>query len=188
MTTTKLPTFAEIRDKVEMGERLDWEDGLRLYEPDVSLNELGELANLVRQRINGNHAYYNINTHLNPTNICVYRCTFCAFRSDLRESRGYVMNDDQILARGREAVENGCTEMHIVGGLHHQKKYDWYVNLIRILHDGFPQLHLKAWTAVEINWFEFLTKKSVRSILQDLIDAGLGSMPGGGAEISSRGP
>lgn len=183
MTTTKLPTFAEIRDKVEMGERLDWEDGLRLYEPDVSLNELGELANLVRQRINGNHAYYNINTHLNPTNICVYRCTFCAFRSDLRESRGYVMNDDQILARGREAVENGCTEMHIVGGLHHQKKYDWYVNLIRILHDEFPQLHLKAWTAVEINWFEFLTKKSVRSILQDLIDAGLGSMPGGGAEI-----
>jgi aminodeoxyfutalosine synthase len=93
------------------------------------------------------------------------------------------MSDDQILARGREAVENGCTEMHIVGGLHHQKPYDWYVNIVRILHEAYPDLHLKAWTGVEINWFEFLAKKPVRSILQDLIDAGLGSMPGGGAEI-----
>ena len=141
------------------------------------------MANLVRERNNGKRAYYNINTHLNPTNVCVYRCTFCAFRSDLRDPKGYVMSDEQILARGQEAVDNGCTEMHIVGGLHHQKTYDWYVNIIRILHDAYPQLHLKAWTAVEINWFEFLTKKSVREILEDLIDAGLGSMPGGGAEI-----
>jgi aminodeoxyfutalosine synthase len=93
------------------------------------------------------------------------------------------MSDEQILARGREAVENGCTEMHIVGGLHHQKKYDWYVNLIQILHDAYPQLHLKAWTGVEINWFEFLAGKSSKAILEELIEAGLGSMPGGGAEI-----
>ncbi|MCH7725998.1 MAG: CofH family radical SAM protein, partial [Planctomycetes bacterium] len=85
--------------------------------------------------------------------------------------------------RGREAVDNGCTELHIVGGLHHQKDYDWYVNIIRILHDTYPQLHLKAWTGVEINWFEFLAKKPVRAILEDMIEAGLGSMPGGGAEI-----
>jgi aminodeoxyfutalosine synthase len=93
------------------------------------------------------------------------------------------MSDEQILARGQEAVDNGCTEMHIVGGLHHQRGYDWYRHIIEILHNAYPQLHLKGWTAVEINWFEFLTKNSVKDILQDLRDAGLGSMPGGGAEI-----
>jgi aminodeoxyfutalosine synthase len=177
------PSLPSLREKAEAGERLSLEDGLFLYEPSTPLHEVGALANLVRERKNGNLAYYNINTHLNPTNVCVYRCTFCAFRSDLRDPKGYVMSDEQILARGQEAVENGCTEMHIVGGLHHQKNYDWYVNVIRILHEAHPRLHLKAWTAVEINWFEFLTKKPVRAILEDLIEAGLGSMPGGGAEI-----
>lgn len=172
-----------IRDKVEAGERLSAADGLLLEDPATPLQELGELANLVRERKNGNRAWYNINTHLNPTNVCVYRCTFCAFRSDLRDPKGYAMSDEQILARGREAVDNGCTEMHIVGGLHHQRGYDWYVHLVRLLHDAYPDLHLKAWTAVEINWFEFLARKSARAILQELRDAGLGSMPGGGAEI-----
>ncbi len=175
--------LTEIRRNVEAGKRLSFEDGMFLYDPTTPLHEVGELANFVRERKNGNFANYNINTHLNPTNVCVYRCTFCAFRSDLRDPKGYAMNDEQILARGKEAVENGCTEMHIVGGLHHQKKYEWYVDMIRLLHDAYPELHLKGWTAVEINWFEFLTKKSVKAILQDLIDAGLGSMPGGGAEI-----
>lgn len=177
------PTLESIRKKVENGERLSMDDGLFLYHPDTPLQEVGYLANFVRERKNGNAAYYNINTHLNPTNVCVYRCTFCAFRSDLRDPKGYVMSDEQIVARGREAVDTGCTEMHIVGGLHHQKNYDWYVNIVRILHDQFPTLHLKAWTAVEINWFEFLTRKPVRKILEEMVDAGLGSMPGGGAEI-----
>ncbi len=172
-----------ITEKVHNGERLSADEGLYLYSPEVPLTALGELANVVRERINGNLAFYNINTHLNPTNICVYRCTFCAFRADLRDPRGYLMSDDEILARGQEAVENGCTEMHIVGGLHHQKKYDWYVNIIRILHDAYPQLHLKGWTGVEINWFEHMTGRSVQDILIELKEAGLGSMPGGGAEI-----
>lgn len=175
-----------IGKKVENGERLNLDEGVYLYNDDVPLNEVAELANKVRERKNGNYAYYNINTHLNSTNICVYRCNFCAFRADLRDPRGYIMSDEQILARGQEAVDNGCTEMHIVGGLHHQKKFDWYVNQVRILHEAFPKLHLKAWTAVEINWFEFLTKKSVREVLEELRDAGLGSMPGGGAEIFHR--
>lgn len=172
-----------IRSKVLAGKRLSLDDGLYLYQPEVPLHEVGELANLVRERLNGNFGYYNINTHLNATNVCVYRCTFCAFRADLRDPRGYVMSDDQILARGQEAMDSGCTEMHIVGGLHHQKKYDWYVHIIRLLHEAFPTLHLKAWTGVEINWFEFLAGKSVRAILEDMVEAGLGSMPGGGAEI-----
>ena len=177
------PTLDSIRRKVFAGERLSFDDGLFLYRPETPLNEVGELANFVRERKHGNAAYFNINTHLNPTNVCVYRCTFCAFRSDLRDPKGYAMTDDQLLARGQEAVDHGCTEMHIVGGLHHQRDYEWYVNIIRLLHDAFPTLHLKAWTAVEINWFEFLTKKPVQAILEDMLDAGLGSMPGGGAEI-----
>ena len=172
-----------IRDKVEAGERLSFEDGLALYSDDAPLPEVGELANLVRERKNGNAGYYNINTHLNPTNVCVYRCTFCAFRADLRDAKGYWMNDEQVLARGREAVDNGCTELHIVGGLHHQAKYDWYRGVISVLHDNFPELHLKAWTPVEIDWFARLTKRPIRWVLQDMIDAGLGSLPGGGAEI-----
>lgn len=173
----------EIRDKVEAEERLSMEDGLFLYEPDVPLQEVGQLANFVRERKNRNVGYYNINTHLNPTNVCVYRCRFCAFRSDLRNPKGYAMTDEQILARGQEATDNGCTEMHIVGGLHHQRPYEWYRGIISLLKENFPQIHLKGWTAVEINWFEFQTKKSIRWVLEDLKAAGLGSMPGGGAEI-----
>jgi aminodeoxyfutalosine synthase len=172
-----------IRDKVEARQRLDMADGLFLYDPQVPLQEVGQLANWVRERIHGNVGYYNINTHLNPTNVCVYRCRFCAFRSDLRDPKGYVMSEEQILARGQEAVDNGCTEMHIVGGLHHRLGYDWYRGLVATLHTAFPKLHLKAWTAVEMGWFQFLTKRPLREIIADLREAGVGSLPGGGAEI-----
>jgi aminodeoxyfutalosine synthase len=183
MITTVHPRLNEIRAKVESGQRLSFDDGLLMYDESIPLNDLGQLANLVRERLNGNVGYYNINTHLNPTNVCIYRCVFCAFRSDLKSPKGYLMPDEQILARGREAVENGCTEMHIVGGLHHLKKFDWYENIIRILHDAYPSLHLKGWTAVEISWFEQLLKTSTRDVLTRLQQAGLGSLPGGGAEI-----
>ena len=183
MLSTTHATLKPIRKKVEAGQRLSAEDGLLLYQREAPLQEIGQLANLVRERHNGNVGYYNINTHLNPTNICIYRCNFCAFRADLRDPKGYLMSDAQILARGQEAVDNGCTELHIVGGLHHQKQFDWYLNLVSILHEAFPRLHLKAWTAVEINWFEFLTKKSTREVLQEMVEAGLASLPGGGAEI-----
>ncbi|MFN7626309.1 MAG: aminofutalosine synthase MqnE [Pirellula sp.] len=183
MTVATRDRFNAIRKKVEQGGRLNLDEGIFLYSPEVCLHEIGELANMVRERINGNVGYYNINTHLNPTNVCIYRCRFCAFRSDLRDPKGYVMSDEQILARGKEAVENGCTEMHIVGGLHHKLGYDWYRGLIEMLHDAYPKLHLKGWTAVEIDWFEFLTKKPLKEILMDLRSVGLGSMPGGGAEI-----
>ena len=183
MLRTVQSNLKPLRDKLEAGARLSAADGQLLYDPATPLQEVGQLANLRRERQHGNAAYYNINTHLNPTNVCVYRCTFCAFRADLRDAKGYVMSDEQILARGREAADSGCTELHIVGGLHHQKKYDWYVHLVRLLHEAYPTLHLKAWTAVEINWFEFLGRKPARAILQDMLDAGLGSLPGGGAEI-----
>lgn len=172
-----------IRDKVEAGERLTFADGLALYDPKIPLQEVGELANQVRERLHGQVAYYNINTHLNPTNVCIYRCRFCAFRSDLRNPKGYTMDEEQVRARGQEAFENGCTEMHIVGGLHHKMPYEWYRGILSTLSQAYPTIHLKAWTPVEVGWFEFLTKRSVREILKDLCEAGLGSLPGGGAEI-----
>jgi len=174
--------LAEIRDKVEAGRRLSFDDGLFL-DREADLFTLGELANLVRERKNGNVTYYNVNEHLNPTNVCVYRCTFCAFRADLKSPKGYVMTDDQIIARGKEATDRGCTELHIVGGLHHQLPYEWYLSVIRILHAVFPDLHLKAWTAVEWDWFARLTGRPTRDLIAEMKDAGLGSLPGGGAEI-----
>lgn len=171
-----------IREKVEAGRRLSFEDGLFL-DKEANLFTLGELANLVRERKNGNVAYYNVNTHINPTNVCVYRCNFCAFRADLKSPKGYVMSDEQIVERAAEADRRGATEMHIVGGLHHQLPYDWYLNVVRIMHQAYPRLHLKAYTAVEWDWFSRLTGRPTRDILAEFKDAGLGSLPGGGAEI-----
>ena len=175
-------TLQDIRAKVEAGRRLSSEDGLFLEE-HVDLFTLGELANLVRERKNGNVAYYNVNTHLNATNVCVYRCVFCAFRADLKSEKGYVMPDEQILHRAEEAQARGATELHIVGGLHHQLPYEWYLNVVRIIHQHYPRLHLKAYTAVEWDWFARLTGRPTRDILAEFMDAGLGSLPGGGAEI-----
>src|SRR5947199_5458256 len=174
--------LAAIREKVEAGRRLSFDDGVFLDE-EADLFTLGELANLVRERKNGDRSYYNVNTHLNPTNVCVYRCTFCSFRADLKSPKAYVMTDEQILGRAREATEKGCTELHIVGGLHHQLPYDWYLGIIRNIHREFPGLHLKAWTAVEWDWFERLTKRPTKELLAEMKAAGLGSLPGGGAEI-----
>ncbi len=171
-----------IREKVEAGVRLSFDDGLVLEE-QADLFTLGELANLVRERKNGNFTYYNVNTHLNPTNVCVYRCTFCAFRADLRSPKGYVMSDEEILHRAAEAEQRGATELHIVGGLHHQLPYEWYLNIIRIIHRAHPNLHLKAYTAVEWDWFARMTGRSTRDLLAEFKEAGLGSLPGGGAEI-----
>ncbi len=174
--------LAAIRKKVQAGERLSFEDGVFLYDCD-DLFTLAELANLVRERKNGNFAYYNVNAHINPTNVCVYRCIFCAFRSDLKSPKGYVMSDEQILERAAEAERNGATELHIVGGLHHQLPYEWYLNVVKIIHQAQPRLHLKAYTAVEWDWFSRLTGRPTRDILAEFKEAGLGSLPGGGAEI-----
>jgi aminodeoxyfutalosine synthase len=174
--------LSAIREKVEAGQRLSFEDGLFLEE-EADLFTLGELANRVRERKNGDYTYYNVNEHLNPTNVCVYRCTFCAFRADLKSPKGYVMTDEQILERAAEAERKGATELHIVGGLHHQLPYEWYLNVVRTIHQNYPRLHLKAYTAVEWDWFARLTGRPTRDILAEFKEVGLGSLPGGGAEI-----
>ncbi len=174
--------IADIAAKVKADERLSFAEGLFLDE-QADLLTLGRLADLVRERKNGRYAYYNTNVHLNPTNVCVYRCTFCAFRSDLRAEKAYVFTDEMIRERVLEAREHGATEIHVVGGLHHLKKFDWYVDVVRTIHETCPEIHIKAWTGVEIHWFSHLTNKPYDWVLQEMMDVGLGSLPGGGAEI-----
>ena len=178
-----LPALERIAAKVQSGQRLSAAEAERLFDSDVDLHFVGGLADLVRSRKNGSAAYYNINAHLNPTNVCAFRCGICAFSRDAGDSRAYLMTRDEMLARGQEAADNGCTELHIVGGVHPDQKYEWYLDILRSLYQVFPRLHLKAWTAVEIAWFAQLTGRPVRSILEEMIEAGLGSLPGGGAEI-----
>jgi aminodeoxyfutalosine synthase len=172
-----------IRHKILADQRLSPEEGEFLYGAEVDLHAVGELADLVRKKKNGNAAYYNLNSHLNPTNVCIYRCPLCAYSCDADDARAYVMTEEQILARGQEAVDHGSTELHIVGGVHPQMPFSWYAGILRCLHEAFPRLHLKAWTAVEIAWFAELTRRPIPSVLEELMEAGLGSLPGGGAEI-----
>ncbi|HKI18149.1 MAG TPA: radical SAM protein, partial [Isosphaeraceae bacterium] len=171
-----------IGEKVEAGERLSFEDGQAL-EASNDLFALGSMANLVRERCNGNFGYYNVNTHINPTNVCVYTCDFCAFRADLGEDRAYVMDRDQIVERARQAAARGATELHIVGGLHNKLPFDYYLDVVRWIRETAPEIHIKAYTAVEIEWFCKIARRPVDDILKSLVDAGLGSLPGGGAEI-----
>ena len=173
----------QIRQKIETGRRLSPEEALWLYRPEVDLHVVGELADTVCRRKNGRRAYYNVNSHLNPTNVCIYRCGLCAFSRDPGDPDAYVISDEEIVARGRRAVDDGCTELHIVGGLHPEKSFDWYRSIIQMLRDSCPGLHLKAFTAAEIARFGELSGLSIREVLESLIDAGLGSLPGGGAEI-----
>ncbi|MFM7040510.1 MAG: aminofutalosine synthase MqnE [Planctomycetaceae bacterium] len=180
--TSSIPGMQTIIDKVLSGERLSFEEGLLLDE-QCDMQTLGRLANVVRERKNGNFAWYNTNIHLNPTNVCVYRCRFCAFRADLRDEKAYTFTDQMLRDRVLEGRAGGATEIHVVGGLHHKKNFDWYLNVVRVIHETCPEIHIKAWTPVEINWFSFITKKPVRWVLEQMVEAGLGSMPGGGAEI-----
>jgi aminodeoxyfutalosine synthase len=173
----------EIREKVDTGQRLSAADGKLLFSPDADLHEVGELADIVRRRKNGDAAYYNLNLHINPTNVCIHRCALCAYSCDDDDPNCYVMDREEILAHGREAADAGCTELHIVSGVHPLKPFDWYLGILRDLHAAFPRLHLKAWTAVEIDHFAQMTHRPVRTVLEDLVAAGLGSLPGGGAEI-----
>jgi aminodeoxyfutalosine synthase len=171
-----------IAEKVQAAQRLTLEDGLAL-EASNDLFTLGSLANLLRERFNGNYGYYNVNTHINPTNVCVYTCDFCAFRADLDSPKAYVMERDQVVERARQASERGATELHIVGGLHHKLPFSYYVDVVRWIKGTAPRIHVKAYTAVEIEFFSKIARRSRADILKELIDAGLGSLPGGGAEI-----
>lgn len=176
-------SLESIRMKVAYGQRLSADEGEFLFSPEVDLHAVGHLADLARRRKNGDIVWYNINSHLNPTNVCIHRCELCAYSCDPDDARAYVMSDEEILATGQEAVNAGATELHVVGGVHPDKPFDWYLGIIDQLHRAHPRLHLKAWTPVEIARFAKLTDRPIGAVLEELISAGLGSLPGGGAEI-----
>ncbi|MDF2569247.1 MAG: mqnE [Sporomusa sp.] len=173
-----------IEQKVYNSERLTREDGLSLLKCN-DLLRIGALARLMKQRKSGNNVYFNVNRHINLTNICAARCNLCAFGCDADASQAYVMKPEEALAIARQAVKDTpeMTELHIVSALHPDKPFDYYAGIISRIHLEFPKLHLKAFTAVEIAHFAKIAKLSIREVLTILKEAGLGSMPGGGAEI-----
>ena len=171
-----------IAKKVLAGERLDAADGLLLYETDDLLG-VGWLANYVREKKHGNVTYYNVNRHINPTNVCVAHCKLCAFGRSIDSPGAYTFALDEIYARAGEGVAEGATEFHIVGGLHPDLPFSYYLDLIRGLKQRYPQVHLKAFTMVEVGYYARITKLSIRDTLIAMKDAGVDSLPGGGAEI-----
>ncbi len=188
------PALEAIRGKVLAGERLTLADGELLYStPDIW--SVCELANLVRDRLHPGVAYYNINRHLNYSNVCALSCKFCEFYRKKDDDGAYTRDMDYIRAEAQKAIANGATEMHIVGGLHPYLPWDYYPDMLRAIRDEVrkagSQLHIKAFTAVEIVHLAKIAKQfkrddrkaGIRWVLQELKDAGLGSLPGGGAEV-----
>jgi len=173
-----------ILDKVESHERLSYEDGLALYRtPDILT--LGYMANLVRERKHGNVTWFNVNRHINPTDVCVASCKLCAFGKRAKDPRAYTWSLEEVWQRSAEGWTEAITEFHIVGGLHPELTLDWYCEMLRGLKERFPQVHLKAFTMVEIGYLAQRSKLSIRQTLERLMDAGVDSLPGGGAEIFS---
>jgi aminodeoxyfutalosine synthase len=171
-----------IAERVISGERLSAEDGLALYESH-DLLAIGWLANHVREQRHGNICYFNINRHINPTNVCVAHCRLCAFGRSPGAPGAYTFALDEIWSRAAEGVAEGATEFHIVGGLHPDLPFEYYLDLIRGLKQRFPQVHLKAFTMVEVGYYARISKLSIRDTLVKMKEAGVDSLPGGGAEI-----
>ncbi|MCS6885989.1 MAG: aminofutalosine synthase MqnE [Acidobacteriota bacterium] len=177
-----LTELLDIEEKVISGERLSFEDGLRLFQSD-DLATIGRLANSVRRRRHGKRTYFNINRHLNPTNVCYWDCGFCAFYRKLGQEGAYTLSIEQCVEAVAKASEAGATEVHIVGGLHPKLPFQYYLDLLRALKLAFPKIHLKAFTMVELDHFKRITHKTDEYVIEKLLEAGLDSCPGGGAEI-----
>jgi aminodeoxyfutalosine synthase len=171
-----------IHDKVLAGERLNSDDGLVLYATGDIL-AVGWLANLVRERLHGDKAYFNVNRHINPTNVCVAACRLCAFGRKKDAAGAYTMALEEAFETAASGYSEAVTEFHIVGGLHPDLPFQYFLDLISGLKQRFPQVHLKAFTMVEVAYLAKRAKLSIRETLEALKAAGVDSLPGGGAEI-----
>ncbi len=176
--------LASIRDKVMAGERLSFEDGVALFKSH-DLLAVGHLANVVRERMHGDAAYFVWNTHINPTHVCVATCDFCAFAAKRGEPRAYTMGLPEIFDNVK-GLSPSVREVHIVGGLHPDLPWSYFIDMMKGIKAVRPDIHIKAFTAVEIFFFHRLYRMSVEQVLRELKDAGLDSMPGGGAEIFAK--
>ncbi|WP_216830918.1 aminofutalosine synthase MqnE [Alkalihalobacterium elongatum] len=172
----------EIADKVRNGERLTIEDGLYLYDtPD--LLSVAQLANEVNQKKNGNKVYFIENMYINPTNVCEANCGFCGFKRKPGEEGAYTMDEEALLKYVGDRWNDNIREFHIVGGHNHEVPFDYYLDTIRTLKKHYPQATVKAYTGAEIEFFSRIAGISMKEVLEELIKAGLDTMPGGGAEI-----
>ena len=176
------PFLECIRDKLDRKESLSLEDGMQLYAcPD--LTGLGYLANEVRERKNGDNTYYVVNLHINYTDVCINRCGFCAYSKDQDEEGAFTLTVEDILEKARTQMPDGATEIHIVGGLHPDLPFEYYRDMLLGLKELYPTVHIQAFTAVEIAHIADVSGMSIIQTLEKLREAGLGSLPGGGAEI-----
>ncbi len=176
----------EISEKVHNDIRLSRADGLYLYNCD-DLLAIGELARFKKLKVSGRNIFFNVNRHINLTNVCVSKCSFCAFGSEKDEQSSYLMTPAEAFNCGAEAVDYGITEFHIVSALHPDMPFEYYVEVVKSLHEAYPDIHIQAFTGVEIHYFAQIAGLTHREVLQVLKEAGLGSMPGGGAEILNDG-
>ena len=175
--------FEDIARKVNLGDRITEADALYLFEDFHDLSALGQLAESCNFKINQDIVYYNINRHINPTNICALSCKFCAYSRKINEPGAYAYSIETMVEKAGEAVRQGATEVHMVGGLHPRWTFSYYLDMIRAVKEAFPQIHIKAFTAVELDWLARKSRQGIPQVLETLKNAGLGSLPGGGAEI-----
>ena len=176
------PRLKPVAEKVLAGERLGFDDGIALYRTG-DLLALGWLANRVREQRHGNACYFNVNRHINPTNVCVAHCRLCAFGRNPDAEGAYTFALDEIWQRAEQGMREGATEFHLVGGLHPDLPFDYFLDLMRGLKKRCPGVHLKAFTMVEVGYFARIAKLSIRDTLLALKESGVDSLPGGGAEI-----
>lgn len=174
----------QVVNRIKHGERLSFEDGVSLYRSNDVLG-LGQLAEEVRLRLNGRSAYYNVNRHINYTNVCVIDCQLCqgAYARKPGEEGGYTMDLAQAFQFAAQKYTDSVTEFHVVGGLNPDLSFQYYIDLLEGLTRKFPGVHLKAFTMVELDFFAKITRKPLEWVITKLMEAGLGSCPGGGAEI-----
>jgi aminodeoxyfutalosine synthase len=180
-----LPTLSQAHKALERaatGERIGFDDALALYSYP-NLFELAAVADRRNQGINGRDVFFNVNRHINPTNICAMSCRFCAFSRKPGEEGGYTLDPETIAQKAAQAWAAGATEVHMVGGLHPRWRLDDYLGILRAVKSAAPRIHIKAFTAVELDWMARRMRLSIGDLLAALQEAGLGSLPGGGAEI-----
>jgi aminodeoxyfutalosine synthase len=176
--------LAEVWQKVGDGIRLDAADAVALL-TSSDLLAVGAMADQVRRRIAGDEVYFIANRHINHTNVCRNRCLFCAFSHDDGDADAYTLSVDEVVGKAREKLTGGITEIHIVGGEHPDLPYDYYLEMMRRLKELAPDVHIQAFTASEISHLARISGRSVPRVLAELKEAGLGSLPGGGAEVFS---
>ena len=180
----KYAGLGDILEKIQDGERLSVEDGLRLFEsPD--LLAIGYLANIVRERKNANNAYFIYNQHINYSNICTNLCKFCAFGKDKDSALAYEMSVEEVREKVRDRLSEPITEIHMVGGIHPDLPYSYYTDLLKVIKEERPDVHIQAFTCVEIAHLAEISGLGVAGVLEDMKRVGLGSIPGGGAEVFS---